>query len=103
MGKRVVRELVVLFLLACRFRASRGVSQVEGHEDTVWIGHVVTEWRTFGEAMAPVERTRGLKIVPGTGLEAQARHPAFSRGRNDVTAWCVPRLFAARTAQCTST
>src|SRR6266478_76071 len=67
-----------------RMSCGSGFSQVERHEDTVRVEHVVRERRALHEAMAPVERLRRQKIIPRARLEAQARHAACSCSRNDV-------------------
>src|SRR4030088_1599137 len=67
-------------------RRSRGsgLLQVERHEDTVRVEHIVGEGRALHEAMVPIKCLRRPKIFPGARLEAEARHASYSCGRNDV-------------------
>ena len=65
---------VVVSLNSCptflRLRScASGFLQVERHENTVWVEHVVGEWRTLHESMAPIKRLRRPKILPGACLK----------------------------------
>src|SRR6516165_4370425 len=69
--------------------------EVKRHEHAVWVGHVVGEGWTLGKAVAPVKRTRGQKVLPRPGLEAQARHAVSSRSCNDVVQYRTARSLPA--------
>jgi hypothetical protein len=75
----------VLFLAFFeRASCGSGLSQVERHEDTVRVEHIIGEGRALHEPMAPIKCLRRPKIFPGARLEAEARHASYSSGRNDV-------------------
>jgi len=66
-----------------RFRTS-GFFEVERHENTVWVEHIISEGWALLESLVLVKCMRGPKILPGACLKAQAHHPSRSSARNDM-------------------
>jgi len=47
-----------------------GLLQIQGHGDAVRVRLIISKGRTLHEAVALIEGARGLKIIPGAGLQA---------------------------------